>query len=93
MDYRRTYWLLFLGIGLLFGLQAALTLAGGGPLDLTTGVSIVAAVVIAGIAALALRDPENAGGPDGPGLLFFVAVAAFLLLVAGTAVQLLAMFG
>lgn len=93
MDYRRTYWLLFLGIGLLFGLQGVLSLAASGALDLTTGISLVAAVVIVAVAGLALRDPENAGGPDGPGLLFLVAVVAFILLLVGTVVQLLALVG
>ena len=93
MDYRRTYWLLFLGIGLLFGLQAVLAVAANGSLDLTSGVSVIAAVVITGVAALALREPDSAGGPDAPGFLFFVAAGAFLLLLVGTAVQLLALFG
>ena len=91
MNYRRTYWLLFLGIGLLFGVQAVIALVAGAPLDLATGISVIAAVVIVGIAAFAFSNPEAAGGPDRPNLLFLFAAVAFLFLLAGTVLQLLSL--
>ena len=91
MDYRRTYWLLFLGIGVLFGVQAVIALAAGASLDLVTGISALAAVVIVGLATFALSNQGAAGGPDRPNLLFLFAVVAFLFLLAGTVLQLLAL--
>ena len=91
LDYRRTYWLLFLGVGLLFLVQSGLVLAAGEPLDLTATVSSLAAVAIVVASLFGLRDPERVGGPQGPTLLFFVALVAFLLLLGSVVLQVLSL--
>ena len=87
LDYRRTYWLLFLGVGLLFLARTGLARSTGEPLDPTGIVPGLAALAIVVASLFGLRDPERAGGPDGPTLLFFVAVAAFVLLLVSILLQ------
>ena len=82
MDYRRAYWLLFLGAGLLFGLLRYLDYAAGGAVTLWTGLAGAVAVLVVALSAYAAANPERAGGPEAPNARFAVAALAFLLLAA-----------
>lgn len=90
-DYARTYWLLYLAVGVLFGAQGVLDYLASGAVSLDAALSLLVALLIVGVSAYALREPRTLGAPRGPNLLFAVAVLAFLALVVLTALRLLAL--
>lgn len=90
-DYARAYWLLYLGVGVLFGTQGLLDYAATGAVTVDVVLSVFVALLIAFVSIYALREPGTVGAPQGPNLLFAVAVLAFLALVVLTALRLLAL--
>ncbi|WP_255149328.1 hypothetical protein [Halorarius halobius] len=87
MDYRRIYWALFVGIGLLFGIRyLPVVLAGGRGLGELAAVA--GAVVLAAAGLFGLARPERAGGPEEPNLLFAIVLFAFLLELAAAVLGL-----
>ena len=89
MDYTRTYWLFFLGAGLLFVLSSYLDYLVAGSLTLWIGVSLLLGFVVVGVSAYAVWDPERAGGPTELNFRYAIAVATFLLLLGLTIERLL----
>jgi len=90
MDYRRAYWLCFLGAGLLFALSVWPDYASAGRLTGWTGASLVVGLVVAGVSAYAAAYPDRSGGPTEPNVRFALAVGILLLMFARTVPGLLA---
>ena len=90
-DYARTYWLLYLGVGLLFGVQGLIDYAVAGVVSLDVALSLLVGLFIAAVSAYALRTPGRVSAPQRPNLLFAVAVVAFVVLFVLTALRLLAL--
>mgnify|MGYP001025444635 CR=1 FL=1 len=90
-DYARTYWLLYLGVGLLFGVQGVLDYAVTGAVTLDVALPLLVALLIAAVSVYALREPGKVSAPQRPDLLFVVAVIAFFALVVLTSLRLLAL--
>lgn len=88
VDYQQTYWLLFLGSGLLLVIGEIPALAAG---DLGTGVllTLLGGTVMSFFAGRALGDLETAGGPERPDFRFGVVLVAFVLILVATVVTLL----
>ena len=90
-DYARTYWMLYLGVGVLFGVQGVLDYVASGAVALNVVLSILVALSITAVSVFALREPGTVGAPQRLNLLFAVAVVAFLVLVVLTALRLAAL--
>jgi hypothetical protein len=76
MDYKRIYWLCFLGIGFLLFVQYVPDLLAG-----SLGIAGVA-VLVGGVGMMAgalytLRRPETVDGPTKPNLPFWTVVFGF----------------
>lgn len=83
MNYCRVYWLSLFGVGALWIVRSVLEIVSGS-LGLHVLVPLLAGASLSIAAGLALRDVEDAGGPEGPTPLFFVAVLAFLIMLVVT---------
>jgi len=91
MDYRRAYWLCFLGGGLLFVVSVALDYAEAGRLTVWIGASLLAGVAVVGVSAYAAAYPERAGGPTEPNARFAFAFGVLLLMFVLVVPRLFAM--
>ena len=89
MDYRRAYWLLFLGAGLLFGVRHYLEYAASGTVGAWTAVAAAVALLVVGVSAYAVADPDRVGGPDSANARFALALGLFLLMLVLLVDQLL----
>ena len=79
MDYRRLYWLLFLGAAVLFGLLTYLDFLAAGEVTLLVGLYWLVAVAIVAVSAYAATYPDRVGGPEEPNARFALALVAFVL--------------
>jgi hypothetical protein len=84
VNYCRVYWLCLLGVGGLWILRSVLEVVSGS-VGLHVYVPLLLGASLSIVAGRALRDLDEAGGPDGPTPMFFVAVLAFLIMVVVTA--------
>lgn len=91
MDYRRAYWLCFLGGGLLFVSSVAMDYAEAGRLTAWIGVTSLVGVAVVGVSAYAAAYPDRAGGPTEPNARFAFAVGILLLMAVFTVPRLLAL--
>lgn len=89
MDYRRTYWLLFLGAGLLFGLLQYLDYAATGAFGVWTALTVLVAALVVVASGYAVAFPDRAGGPEESNARFAFALGMFLLMLVLLADRLL----
>lgn len=87
MDYTRIYWFCFLGIGVLFFVQAISKILTSG-LNIAVVLGFIGGVGMVAGALYSLRNLGEADGPTQPNLVFWAVVLGFVLMVAGTVLQL-----
>lgn len=88
MNYKRTYWLLFLGSGILLVLGEVPAMAAG-DLGAGTFLAVLGGTIMAFFSGRALSNLDAAGGPERADFRFGIVVVAFVLILIATIASLL----